>query len=148
MDDNIYDDINNGTISVLDYNGRILKNINVKVSPIDITVNPSNGLVYVAHYDDDSVSIIDSSKSTVIQNLIVGNGPNDIVIQNITDAKSKIFIVNALSDTVSVLDMDDNSTNGYHHKVTNTISVGKNPLTAAYYEDGKNNQFLYVSRFK
>ncbi|HLN33645.1 MAG TPA: tetratricopeptide repeat protein, partial [Nitrososphaeraceae archaeon] len=144
MDNNIDDSVTNGTVSILDYNGRILKNITVNISPLEIAVNPYNGLVYVAHYDDDSVSIIDSRNDSVIQNLIVGNGPNDIVVQNETNDKSKIFVVNSLSDTVSVLGIDGNSTNKYHHKVINTISVGRNPLAAAYYEDSKNNEFLYV----
>ncbi|MGB9168767.1 MAG: tetratricopeptide repeat protein, partial [Nitrososphaeraceae archaeon] len=144
LDNNIDDSVPNGTVSVLDYNGRILKNITVNISPLDIATNPSNGLVYVAHVDDDSVSIIDSRNDVVIQNLIVGNGPNDIIVQNVTNDESKIFVVNSLSDTVSVLGIDGNSTNDYHHEVINTISVGRNPLAAAYYEDNKNNQFLYV----
>jgi YVTN family beta-propeller protein len=134
----------NNTVSVLDYNGKILHIIPVNIGPVDIAVNPSNNLVYVANYDDDSISIIDTRKYNVIQNLTVGNGPNDIVVQNVSDSKSKIFIVNSLSDTVSRIEIDDLLINNYYHKVTNTISVGKYPISAAYFENSRNKN-LYVS---
>jgi YVTN family beta-propeller protein len=134
----------NSTVSVLDYNGKILSIIDVNLGPVDIAVNPSNGLVYVANYDDDSISIIDTKKYNVIQTLTVGDGPNDIAVQNVSDSKSKIFIVNQLSDTVSVIEIDNMLMNNYYHKVTNTISVGKYPTSAAFFENNKNKN-LYVS---
>ena len=135
----------NQTVSVLDYSGKILNKIAVGNGPVDIEVNPHRNLVYAANYHDSTLSIINSTNDTVIQNLTVGQGPFYVALVD----KSKIIVVNRLSDTVSIIDVVDGSNNTFYHKVTNTVLVRKDPysfaepVSADYYNDG-DRRLLYV----
>ena len=99
------------TVSVLNYDGKLIKTVPVGSHPVDIAVNSFDGFVYVANSFDSSISIINSSIDEVIQNLTVGNDPNYILVQN--TAYGKFFVVNSLSNTVSVVEIDNQTTNEF-----------------------------------
>src|ERR671938_236841 len=56
----------------------MIKSIAVNDTPIGVARNPSNGYTYVTNADSNTVSVIDSSTNTVINNIHVASHPRRI----------------------------------------------------------------------
>ena len=85
--------------------------------PIAVSVNPSTNIVYVANYDNNTVSVIDGKTNRVIANVTVGTSPNAVSVNPLTNI---VYVTNYDDNTVSVID-------GKSNKVITTISVGTSP---------------------
>ena len=55
-------------------NNTVIGDVNVETSPIALEFNPSNNNIYVANRDSGTVSVIDSTNNTLLEN-VVGTGP-------------------------------------------------------------------------
>lgn len=71
--------------------------------------------VYVANFEDDTVSVISTATNTVTHTISVGNTPRGITASN-----GKIYVENYQAGTVSVI-------NPATHAVTATVAVGNTP---------------------
>ena len=78
--------------------------LDVGSSPVGIAVSPDGTKVYVANYDDNTTSVINTSTNSVIATVPVGTGPNKIAIGNVNPLPAK---------PESVVDFTSNVTEGY-----------------------------------
>ena len=83
-----------------------------------IAVNPTKNLVYVANWQDDTVSIIDGDTLQILDNLLVGSHPTVIEVD---PELNKAFISNLDSNNVYVID------GGEYHAVVGVIPVQDEP---------------------
>ena len=82
--------------------------------PQGVGVNPTTNRVYVANFDDDTVSVIDGATNAVIATIPGGvSGPHDVGVNPTTD---RVYVAN-LRGTVSTID-------GATNAVIATVSVG------------------------
>ena len=100
-------------------------------NPQGIAVSPDNLTVWVANYQDNTVSYINAATFQVIgAPIAVGSRPLDLVVTPTT-----VYVINSNSNTVSCI-----STTSY--TVTNTFTVGNNPQRIAISPD---NSILWVT---
>jgi YVTN family beta-propeller protein len=82
---------------------------------------------YIANFNDNTVSVIDTTTNTVIGSPItVGSEPNGVAV---TPDGSKVYVTNQNDGTVSVIATASNT-------VTATITVGSSPIGVAVTPDG------------
>ena len=91
--------------------------IKVGKQPIAIAVDPFTDTVYVANFDDNSVSAISRLNNTEIGRIAVGDRPNAISVDPFT---SKIYVANYGDNSVSVI-------NGLNNTEISRIKVGDIP---------------------
>jgi YVTN family beta-propeller protein len=129
-DNNIYITCSgSNNVYVMDINGNRVGLINVDNNPLDITVNPFNGYVYVSNQNSDTISVIDSSLLTPLADIIninsptlQGSSPLGITFNPIN---RYLYVSNFGTATVSVIDSAIN-------EIVDTISVGSHPYGALY----------------
>ena len=88
--------------------------------------------LYVANFDDDTVSVIRTSDNTVINTVEVGNEPMGVAARFVND-EQLVYVTNSGDDTVSVIRTSDNT-------VVDTVDVGNGPEGIAVSGD-----FVYVT---
>ncbi|WP_393972107.1 hypothetical protein OXIME_000713 [Oxyplasma meridianum] len=86
------------SVSIINENGQIYKNVKVGSEPISLTYNPSNGEVYVANFGSSTVSVIDLNLS-VSENLTIINSPSNVLF----DPFSGNLFVSNHSEVVGIL---------------------------------------------
>jgi YVTN family beta-propeller protein len=132
------------TVSVIDpVTSNVIKTIPVGESPTFISSVRTSPEVYVANFGSNTVSVIDPHTKKVTDTIRVGLGPSFIGTTVNGDASlfdpeergDIAYVVNAGSDTVSVIDSTAK-------KVTDTIRVGDEPRSIAI-----TNDYLYVTNF-
>ncbi len=94
------------------------QSINVGNSPAGIDIRGTNDRVYVANYNGDSVSVIDTSNYQVITNINVGDSPIGAKVHN---QKNLLYITNRFSNNISVIDI--NSGSPTENTVIDTIAL-------------------------
>jgi YVTN family beta-propeller protein len=57
--------------------------VDVGSIPLGIAVSPDGKRVYVANYEDNTISVIDTATNNVTENVSVGIGPSGIAIGNV-----------------------------------------------------------------
>ena len=83
-------------------NYKVLSAIAVGASPRGLAVDPRGARVYVANYNDDSVSVINTRSNTVISTVAVGVNPLYVAI----DPKGTfLYVTNYGSGEISVIDI-------------------------------------------
>jgi YVTN family beta-propeller protein len=87
-----------GTATAQEYS--VIATIPVGQGPLAIAVNPTNGLVYVANFDLNTVSVIDPSTNTVVDTIPVGQGPAGVAFN---PTNGLVYVANFGSNTVSVI---------------------------------------------
>jgi YVTN family beta-propeller protein len=107
------------TVSVIDgkMDYAIIKNITVGKAPFAISIDEKTKKVYVANRDSNTLSLIDgySKTNNVLYTIPVGKAPIDIAIDDIAtynnpkNDKSYIYVANADSETVSMIDGKTNN---------------------------------------
>jgi len=102
--------------------------------PFGVAINTSGTKVYVANWDSNDVSVIDTSTNTVTATVPVGKEPKGVAV---TPDGTKIYVTNTNSSTVSVIDTATNS-------VIANVSVGIYPLGVAVSPDGNK---AYVTNY-
>ena len=91
--------------------------IKVGKQPIAIAVDPFTDTVYVANFDDNSVSAISRLNNTEIGRIAVGDRPNAISVDPFT---SKIYVANYGDNSVSVIE-------GLNNTEISRVKVGDIP---------------------
>ena len=101
----------------------------------DITINVVNATyAYITNYEDDTVSVIDTSNNKVTDNVKVGKQPSGVAVNSMG---TKVYVTNYEDDTVSVIDTSNN-------KVTDNVKVGKQPSGVAVNSMGTK---VYVTNY-
>src|SRR5262249_35044704 len=115
-------DTGGNTVSVIDTatNMVIGSPIHVGLSPYGLAVTPNGNKVYVANSSGiaNTVSVIDTSTSTVSATIPVGTLPTGVAV---TPDGGKVYVANYQSNTVSVIDAAADTVIG------SPIPVGTNP---------------------
>ena len=122
-----------GTILVFDTATNSLAGTPVVVgsSPTAAAASRDGTKVYIANFDSNSVSVIDSATNTVT-NIAVGTFPNAVAV---SPNGQLGYVANLGSGSVSVIDTATNT-------ISDTISVGARPAAVAVSPDGAH---LYVA---
>ena len=95
--------------------------IPVGTGPTAVAVDPAAGTVYVANFDDSTVSVIDEATGAVTATIRVGSFPNAVAVD---PAAGTVYVTNQNDGTVSVIDEATGT-------VTATIAVGTQPYAVA-----------------
>jgi YVTN family beta-propeller protein len=91
--------------------------------PFGIAFDPTNNNVYVANYESNTVSVIDSRSNRITHAISVVRNPNQVAYD---PANQEIYVSNSGSTTVSAISSTDN-------KVVATITTDPvTPLTGEY----------------
>jgi YVTN family beta-propeller protein len=99
----------------------------VAINQMTIDAPPVPAVAYITNSGDGTVSVIDTTKNTVVKTIKLGKTPFGVAV---TPDGSKVYIANQGDGTVSVIDAASN-------KVIATIDVGTNPFGVAVTPDGK-----------
>ena len=108
--------------------------IKVGKQPIAIAVDPFTDTVYVANFDDNSVSAISRLNNTEVGRIAVGDRPNAISVDPFT---FKIYVANYGDNSVSVI-------NGLNNTEISRIKVGDIP-NGIFFDP--NRHTLYVANY-
>jgi YVTN family beta-propeller protein len=100
----------NGTVSIFDFNGKHLNEINVGLHPNAIISSPDHLKVYVANGSSDDISIIDAIKEKVSSSINVnilgkilqGSTPNALFISN---DNTRLYVSNGIDNAILVYDL-------------------------------------------
>ncbi len=101
-------------------------------SPTDLVLNPNNNLIYIPNFDDNTVSVINSTDNSVIDTIEVGDNPTDLALNPYNNL---LYIATLNNKTVLVI----NATN---ISVIDTIKLDKFPEALAV---NPITDFLYVA---
>jgi YVTN family beta-propeller protein len=96
--------------------------IPVGIGPSAILLNPSNGKIYTADTDGNTVTAIDCATNTVIGSIPTGNLPNALCLNT---TNNKIYASNEDDNTVTVIDSTTDT-------VVATVNVGTTPYHLCY----------------
>jgi uncharacterized repeat protein (TIGR01451 family) len=114
------------TVAVIDLaSNTVVGNITVGHQPFAVAIAPSGGFAYVTNREDATVSLINTTTDTVLDDLEVGATPEGIFV-----GFGEIYITNDISESVSVYREID------FQKLA-TIPTGGGPLSVAVSPDGK-----------
>jgi YVTN family beta-propeller protein len=86
-------------------------------APHGIALNPNLGQVYVANYDDDSLSVLDADSLLPVTTVGAGGGPNGVAYH---PGRGLIYIASSQDNAVTVLRASD-------RQPVDTIRVGGQP---------------------
>lgn len=102
--------------------GRMKDRIDLPFNPRDIIRVPDSQSIVVADQEPEgSVHVISTHNHQIVKSIRVGHTPQSLVM---TPDKSRIFVCNRFSHTVSVIDTDT-------YQVITEIPVGREPVSAA-----------------
>jgi YVTN family beta-propeller protein len=113
-----------GTVNIIRYDDdNYLNYIHVGNKPVDIDVNPETKKTYVVNYDDNTLSIINSTNRGEKQ-IAIGDKPRSVAVNPTTN---KIYVAHQTSSpSLSVIDENNN-----YQILQENIPVGKDPLDIA-----------------
>ena len=100
--------------------------ITVGSGPRVVAVSPDGTKAYVANYNADTVSVINTADNTLIATITVGTSPYGVAF---SPDGTKVYVTNLSGDTVSVINTTTNN-------VDATITVGTEPYGVAVSPDG------------
>src|SRR5712664_1321031 len=110
--------------------------------PFGIAFDPTNNNVYVANYESNTVSVIDSKSNRITHAISVGTNPNQVAYD---PANQEIYVSNSGSTTVSAISSTNN-------KIVATIAT--DPVTPSTGEYGPfwltfspTNSEMYVTNY-
>lgn len=109
-------------IQLVSYN--VIKTVDVGQMPMKVLKGLS-GWIYISNGNNNDVSLYYTSMDTITRNLSVGNLPTHMAMDSL---RRKLYVVNSLSDTVSVIDLRTK-------RVTGIIDVGRKPYGIASVEE-------------
>ena len=117
-------------------------------SPSSLAINPNNQKIYVANYNDNSMSVIDGTKqkNKLILTMPVGQKPSSIDVDSNSSNKEIVYVANQADDSVSAIDIANVLKNNASYKEnTQTIKVGEKPVDIAV---NKKTHMVYVANFE
>jgi len=105
---------------------RVVAAVTVGRSPRGIAANPDKTRVYVANFDSNDFSVINTASNQVVDTISnFGRGPSELAVSG---DGTRIFAVNPESDSVSVIDTAS-------EMVVGQVSVGDAPAGIAFDQD-------------
>lgn len=78
----------------------------IKLGKFPISVNIFMSKIYILNCDSNSLSILDESSLSKLEEVYLGEKPSDILIDS---ANFKIYIANSNGNSISIIDLVDNS---------------------------------------
>ncbi|MBS1501601.1 MAG: beta-propeller fold lactonase family protein, partial [Bacteroidetes bacterium] len=108
--------------------------VNVGKDPHIASISPDGSRLYVSNYDDNTISVINTTTNTVINTINVTTGANPQGL-SISPDGSKLYVANSNGGTISVISTSTNS-------VIATINNGYNNFETLLSPDGS---LLYVT---
>ncbi|MBB2988918.1 YVTN family beta-propeller protein/VCBS repeat-containing protein [Mycolicibacterium iranicum] len=123
--------INDGaaSLSILEPDGRVVRTVRVGRSPSDVAID-GRGRVWITDAQDGTVSILDADAAQ-LRTIAVGAVPTSISM-----SADRAYITNFGSDSVSVIDLDDYTTQ-------TLAGIGSGPIDAVVDSNG----VVYVANF-
>jgi len=106
-------------------------------TPDGVAVSPDGSTVYVANYNDGTVSVIATGSNAVVATIPVGNQPSALAV---TPSDARVYVVNSGSNSVSVISTATNT-------VTSTVAVGRNPTALTIGSLGFSANNVYVTNY-
>lgn len=110
--------------------GQIRAEIAVGTKPIALARATHNPDLYVVNADDGSVSVINTQTNTVKATVKVGNHPSAIALYSL-GAHNRAFVTNKGSNTISVIDINDDPANENRYTVIAMVQTGPQPSAIA-----------------
>jgi YVTN family beta-propeller protein len=117
-------DLIGGKVQVMNTNGTLIDEIDVGARPQFMEVRPDGQVLYVTR-SGGPISVVDLEQNVMIKEIDSGSMPHRLYF---TSDGSKLFVVNAESDTLSVID-------SHRHEIMKDIPVGDNPQYVALNPD-------------
>ena len=117
-------DLIGGKVQVMNTNGTLIVEIDVGARPQFMEVRPDGQVLYVTR-SGGPISVVDLEQNVMIKEIDSGSMPHRLYF---TSDGSKLFVVNAESDTLSVI-------NSHRHEIMKDIPVGDNPQYVALNPD-------------
>ena len=74
--------------------------IGADTQPYGVAITPNGAFAYVTNYQDDSVSVINTTTNIAFASILAGDGPMGVAI---TPDGTKAYVTNIGSFTVSVI---------------------------------------------
>ena len=135
-----------GSISVYDFqNGTLLKNLTVGLHPNDIISSSDGKFVYVANSNSDCISVINTEKDIVVENVLVslfqekktylGDSPNGL---GITSDGKTLFVANGMDNALAVIQLGKAASSQSSEKesrIAGFIPTGAYPGAVGVYHD-------------
>ena len=112
--------INNGTVSVFDYDGSLIKEITAGLHPNDIIHSSDNLFAYVSNANSDNITVIDTRNNNVIDSIpvnlfpgnngFIGDSPGALALGN---DDTTLYVANGLDNAIAVISLGNKvSANG------------------------------------
>jgi YVTN family beta-propeller protein len=112
------------------------QSINVGNNPTGIAIRSGNDRVYVANYNGDSVSVIDTSNYQVVNNISLkaNIGPLGVAVNN---SKNRLYVTNYQSNELTIINIQNGSPQ--ENQVEGYVSLNncQNPNDISITPDGK-----------
>jgi YVTN family beta-propeller protein len=101
--------------------------------PHALEFNPSNNNIYVANRDSGTVSVIDSTNNTLLENVVVGTEP---IALEFNPSNNNIYVANIVSNSVSMIESMNNTVGGTVNVSSLPIALVFNPSNGGVYVGG------------
>ena len=116
-----------GELLILDpHSFRVVKRVEVGAQPMGV-VSPDGRRVYVANYNDNSVSVVDAWRGVEVGRIHTGINPTRVLLH---PSIKYIYVSNRGSGTVSLIDV-------FTNRIMANIQVGDGPTAMACTPDGR-----------
>ncbi len=106
--------------------------VSVGSNPTSVAVDRSSGLVYVANFGSNDLSVINGTTNKIQANVTVGHHPHSVAVD---PYRSMVYVTNWANGTLSVI-------NGTTNKIEANLAVGRGPFSVAV---NPFNSFVYVA---
>ncbi|MFN4218065.1 MAG: YncE family protein [Candidatus Bipolaricaulia bacterium] len=110
--------------------GAIRAEIAVGTRPIALARATHNADLYVVNADDGSVAVINTQTNAMKAVVKVGTQPSAIALYS-QGAHNRAFVTNTGSNTISIIDINDDPANENRYRVIATVPTGPEPIAIA-----------------
>lgn len=126
----VADSTANKVLAVSLPSGDIRAEIAVGTRPIALARATHNADLYVVNADDGSVAVINTQTNALKAVVKVGAQPSAIALYS-SGAHNRAFVTNKGSNTISIIDINDDPYNENRYKVIATVPTGPQPSAIA-----------------
>ncbi len=95
-----------------------------------LSINPMTNAIYIANRDQDTVSVVDATSNSLIQEIPVGNRPESVVVNPQTNT---VYVANFGSGSISVIDGETNKVSSNIRLIGYPSAFEINPFTDTMY---------------
>jgi len=113
----------------------VIATVTVGAKPRALLWDSIHNKIFVANYNDSSVTVIDGTSNQVITTIRVGRFPYNLCLNT---NNGKVYVTNYGSNSVTIID-------GASNEVVATVPVGTNPRAVCF---NSNNNRVYVSNYR